>query len=147
MNFLAIDLEMNQPSGTIIQVGVYIFNDKGEELQSSRIYINSGETLNPEIATLTGIKQEQLDNGISLVSAFEQIKWLRDNYKCAKQPVVWGAAYSNDSHLFWKQTYKFTEEQIMSRTWEGGNPLGHRIIDVKSLWQTYCIFNGGSIKG
>lgn len=73
------DLEMNQPSNSIIQIGACQLDVKSGKVGShfSR-FINLGdERLDPRIIELTGISQEQVDDGVTLSAAlFDFWNWV-----------------------------------------------------------------------
>ena len=62
--FLALDLEMNQPSGKIIQVGIAIgsANDRRDQYITKKWYINPNEPLDQFIIDLTGITQSDISS-------------------------------------------------------------------------------------
>jgi len=63
-NFICFDLELNQPSEKIIQLGAIAGNiQTGEILESLSAYINPGEPLDPKIITLTGITVRWASSG------------------------------------------------------------------------------------
>jgi inhibitor of KinA sporulation pathway (predicted exonuclease) len=141
MNLLSLDLEFNRgPNGMrIISAGVYIFKRTGETLHAEDIIINPNETLDPFIIELTGLTQENVDSGISVSEAFERTVALREKHQCLRMPIVWGAGYSNDSHSF--------SLQATGTTGHNSNPLGNRIIDVKSVWQMRQALKNSTVKG
>jgi len=61
MNITVLDLEQNQPSGTIIEIGAVACNLKSGRIldrYSTLVYLN--EVYDPDVQVLTGIKQEWL---------------------------------------------------------------------------------------
>jgi inhibitor of KinA sporulation pathway (predicted exonuclease) len=137
MKLMAIDLEMNQPSGKIIQVGAVTFDPKsGEIFETIRTYVNPKEQLSDEIIKLTGITQDQVDNAPSVADTYHQLKAWAQQQKVFRNPVVWGAGESNDSIELWKQAAADPE-----------NFMGHRVIDVKTICQTRSIVMGGDVAG
>lgn len=91
MKAVFFDLEMNQPSNKIIEIGAVTYNLKlGNKLASFHCHVNPHEILNPTITTLTGIQQEQVD-------AAQEIKYaLREFFDwfimqgCGGKLVCWG---------------------------------------------------------
>lgn len=136
LDLLFLDLEMNQPSGKIIQVGYVMANPIHKTIRFiKRIYVNANETLNPEIIKLTGITQEQVDSGVSLQEAYNQIKEdLREQREdfgnpCFINPVTWGG---NDA-----------QELRIQLGMEGDHFLfGRRCIDTKTLFVSWAVANG-----
>ncbi len=128
MKLLSLDLEMNQPSGTIIQVGVAVGDIyTGEVVDWMSTYIKCNEQLNPEIIQLTGVTQENVNNGVSLLDAYSEVKRMHDKYNCFRNALTWGGG---DTQELWKQL---------------GQPkdwcLGRRWLDTKTVFQAYCTAN------
>jgi inhibitor of KinA sporulation pathway (predicted exonuclease) len=62
-----LDLEMNQPSGSIIQIGAVAMNMKNGRVNVLfKMPVNPKETIAPEITTLTGITQKDVDEAPTL---------------------------------------------------------------------------------
>lgn len=92
MKLTVLDLEMNQPSGKICQIGAVIGDTiTGEIEQRLRIYVNPGEPIAPYITELCGITQEQIDaEGVSLTEAYTQLRDWHLKYSDFMNPVTWG---------------------------------------------------------
>lgn len=95
--FLALDLELNQPSQKIIQVGVAI----GGRLQSEEEYVvrqwllSPEEPLAPEIVALTGITEEDLSQrAVTWEQMASELLALIEQYKPFVNPVTWGGGDS-----------------------------------------------------
>lgn len=130
MNMMALDLEFNQPSETIIQIGVAAFNlETGAILESRRYYINPHEILNPYIINLCGISQEQVDSGMTLGEAYDDICTLYAQYNCHLNFVTWGGGDSDALKL----------ALLGERPWKHGR----RWQDAKTLYQAYMLAIGG----
>jgi inhibitor of KinA sporulation pathway (predicted exonuclease) len=130
MLFLSLDLEFNQPSRKIIQVGVCVGDfERGLIVSEERIYVNPNEIVSPYITTLTGIKQEQVNKGLTLAEAFEKVVRLHSKYNCFVNPLTWGG---DDT-----QELKTQLEQagLPQPNW----PFGFRSIDVKTLYFGYAL--------
>jgi inhibitor of KinA sporulation pathway (predicted exonuclease) len=96
MKLTCLDLEMNQPSGKIIQIGAVIGDTSSGVISGRlRIYVNPNELLNPDIINLCKISQEQVDNGLSLEEAYIQLKDFHKNADFIN-PVTWGGADSQE---------------------------------------------------
>ena len=128
-NFMAIDLEMDQPSNDIIQLSFVIGNlDTGVILEKYCRHINIHKQINPYIIKLCGIKQSDIDGGISLEEIYQDICRFHDQYQCFRNPIVWG---NGDSRLLRTQLGLDDEEFV----------FGRREIDTKVLYISYCLAN------
>ena len=62
MRCIAVDLEMNQPSRKIIQIGAICFEpDTGKIVAKFHMFVNPGEPISPEIIELTHITDEMVN--------------------------------------------------------------------------------------
>ena len=122
-NILSLDMEYNQPSRSIIQIGVAIGDiNTGRVLTTRGWYIQAGEELAPFIIKLTGITQEDVDiSGVSLIGAYTQIKAMHEQYHCYRNPLTWGGGDSIDL----RYALNMDENQFL---------FGRRWIDVKTLF-------------
>lgn len=138
MKLLVLDLEMNQPSGKIIQVGACIFRKKdGAIIDKFMIYVNPNEKLNEEIVKLTGITQDKVETeGCTCKEAYLKLKKFVRKHKVLKTTLVWGSGLYNDVSRLYREADP-----------EEPNFMGHRIWDVKTLYQMYQFENGLSTKG
>lgn len=136
MNFLALDLEMNQPSGKIIQIGAVVANvESGKILEQLSIYINPHEQLSQFIIDLTGITQKDVDSGAELVGAYQALKDLHEKYRCHTNAIVWGGG---DSQELANQLNQELNGNWGTIRW----CFGRRWIDVKTIIQSYALLNG-----
>lgn len=135
VKIISLDLEMNKPIDnrpySIIQVGACVFNLQGEILDTYNAYINCKEILDPFIINLTGIKQEQVDNGITLQDAYSGLVDMHKKHDCLINFAQWG---HGDSELLRNQL------GLDNEWWIGGR----RSIDVKTVFITWCFANGFS---
>ncbi|HUS50998.1 MAG TPA: 3'-5' exonuclease [Candidatus Paceibacterota bacterium] len=123
INILSLDLEMNQPSGSIIQVGAVVGNLKtGDILEELSVFIHTNETLEPFIIKLTGIKQNDVDNGYHLFNAYEKLCDLHKKYNCFRNCLTWGG---DDTNYLKKQLFIKDDELFL---------FGRRWIDVKTIY-------------
>lgn len=133
MNIIIFDLEMNQPSGSIIEIGAVVVSlDTKAILSEYRRIINlpDEETLAPDITKLTGITETDLVfSGVDLRTANEEIMQLVDRYDVCYMPVTWGGG---DLRALRDQL------GIKDDKWV----FGRRELDVKTLYQTMMIANG-----
>jgi inhibitor of KinA sporulation pathway (predicted exonuclease) len=129
----AFDLEMNQPSGKIIQVAGLVGDLlKGRILTEFNYLINCEETLNPDIIKLTGITQADVDQGIALGIAKKEIDIIITKYNACKSPVVWG---NGDLRT------------LKSQGGTGCFQDTHRELDIKTLHQFTSLSRGLSMRG
>lgn len=92
-NFISLDLELNQPSNRIIQVGVAIGNaqQKSEEYVVKKWYINPNEPIDKFITELTGITNGNISSySVSHPTVARELTELIKEYNPWLQPVVWG---------------------------------------------------------
>jgi DNA polymerase III epsilon subunit-like protein len=134
-SFTCFDLEMNQPSGRIIQIGA-VFGSliSGKIYKTVTLFINPGEALNQEIEKLTGISDNDLRSGISLIEGYEQLEALHHKYCSFTNPLVWGVGDSE--HL--RREIEICRPNYFS---DKLFCFGRRWLDVKSLFQMYCLAN------
>jgi len=130
MNFIFLDLEMNQPSNTIIQVGWTIADPiSGRSYEIKGEYVKLDEPLSPIISNLCGIQQTNLDNAKTLTQVYLDIHqdWLK--YNCSSTVVTWS---KGDLALLKKQLPPDTVP------W----PFGQHYIDAKNLYQSWKLKSG-----
>jgi len=129
------DLEANQPSGKIIQIGGCIGRiDTGEMIEEFNWYINPGEPISPYITELTGITQATIDvNGVSVNTAVAALEPLLQNRSCMRMPVVWGAG--DLSALQKEITVPSSLKEL------------HRTLDIKVIHQMRMLAQSKSIRG
>lgn len=128
-NIFSLDLEYNQPSNTIIQVGYVIGNLKsGEIIEKKQHNVYTEEDINPYITTLTGITTEDVRNGENLVDIYQEIKDLHIRYNCFRNCLTWGGGDSLDL----RSSLDLDDEMFV---------FGRRWVDVKTLFVSYCFAN------
>lgn len=134
MNLLVLDLELNNKdlpniAPKIIQIGAVILNlETGNVPAQLSVYINPHEELAPFIINLTGITQNDVDHGLELEGAYEELKKFHKDYNCHFTPVVWGAG---DCEALRSELGLDNKSFI----------FGRRYFDAKTLYQTYQIMN------
>lgn len=75
-DLIIIDLEMDQPSGKIIEIGAVFLSRDFRLCESFQSLVCIGEPINPEITALTGITDEMLDPMPPLKVVFEDFcRW------------------------------------------------------------------------
>lgn len=131
MNLMAIDLEMNQPSGTIIQVGIAVGCLHSGNLLYAECYdIYTDEQISAFIKNLTGITQNDVNSGMSLNEAYRKLVEIHHLFTCFRNPLTWGGG---DSECLRKQLGIFDTDAFL---------FGRRWIDAKTLFVSKMFANG-----
>ena len=152
-NFVAFDLEMNQPTDTIIQIGAVAGNIfTGEILEEMSEIIFTTETLCTDsticdIPKLTGITDDMVKEGISLESGYQLLSSLRERHECHRNPIVWGGGDVGclKEQLIANSGLEFSEGFGMNKHL----PMfcfGRRWFDAKSFFQIHKHMNGESMQ-
>lgn len=136
--FTSLDLEMNQPSKKIIQIGAVIGNiSTGQVLDRISVFVNPSEHLNPAITQLTKITQQDVDNGLTLEEAYRKLQRMHENYESFINAITWGGGDSQE-----------LVSQLMSENpFFEGWCFGRRWIDAKTLYVSWRLANGQPIQG
>jgi len=140
MKLLSLDLELNQPSRTIIQIGACIFNPKDAKIiaEFNRI-IFTNEEIDPYITDLTRITQNDVAQGSDLKTAYLDLCKFRKKYQAHKQIITWG---DGDLKLLKEQVFSVYKKNEEAFKWD----LGFRFFDTKTIYQAYRIFKEEPIK-
>mgnify|MGYP006267204523 CR=1 FL=1 len=136
-NYLALDLELNsdgQKTDEIIQVGIALGSPGNIFLKDSRI-VKIKNPLHSFITNLTGITQEDVDNGCELKDVAEWLSAIIDEHKPFVNPVTWGIGDSEELLA------EFRQNDIAFPY------FGRRIIDVKHLFLFIEAANGRALSG
>jgi inhibitor of KinA sporulation pathway (predicted exonuclease) len=136
MILTAFDLEMNQPSGKIIQLG-YCFGDTetGEILFKNSILVQCWESITPYIEKLTGITNMMMIDAVPLPQAFDSyVKHILE-YKPFMNPLTWG---NGDVPTL--------RDQLGAHA-NGVWPFGRRYDDVKAVGRAYRLATGLPTQG
>jgi len=131
--FIALDLELNQPSGRIIQVGVAIGdkNTRFEDYVVRKWYINPNEPISEFINDLTGITDADIRaEAYSHDHVARELSELIKEHKIFVNPVTWGGGDSSEL------LQEFSKNQVDFPY------FGRRWIDVKT-WYTYLMLTRG----
>lgn len=148
MNLLVLDAEYNQPSRKTIQIGAAVFNARNAALiERLEVYVNPNEPISEPITQLTGIRDQDVSNGLSIQQAYEELKRLHAKHNCFRNPLVWGSGYRNDSlHIY--QEYRESQGlELDTDIQQTENFMGFRVIDVKTIYQSVKIFENESHSG
>lgn len=128
MKLMSLDLEMNQPSGNIIQIGAVVGNTVTLELEEEfNVYtkLPEGEDVAEYIYKLCGISQNMVKNGTEVPTAYNLLKDFYKANRCNSTVVTWGGG---DSWQLYKQSGDVEP-----------NFMGSRWMDVKTVFQTLQI--------
>ncbi len=131
---VVFDLELNQPSEAIIELG-YVIGDifTGEIQLRKSIFVNPKETIAQEIIKLTGINQEMADSGTDLRSAYLELAKDVTKHNALTVLHQWGVS---DTYLLRNQL----NDPII---WK----FGRRWIDIKAIAQTHAMINNTKFVG
>ncbi|MCX9024613.1 MAG: exonuclease domain-containing protein [Candidatus Methanoperedens sp.] len=136
--FTSLDLEMNQPSRRIIQIGACVGNIKtGTIFEKLSVFVNPLEHLNPAITDLTKITQQDVDGGVTLEEAYRKLQKMHENYSAFVNPITWGGGDSREL---------LDQLQADNPHFEGWC-FGRRHIDVKTLFVSWRFARGEPIQG
>jgi len=142
MILLALDLEMNQPSGKIIEIGAVIGDTTtGKIIDRFTQLVNPNERLSQYIIGLTGITQDDIDLGsVPLWEAFRRLRLFHKKHDAFCNPLTWGGG---DSEELKKQLKEESGQWPEGESW----PFGRRWIDAKTLYVSWRIANEKPIQG
>ena len=89
---VALDLEMNQPSGKVIQIGAVVGDlSSGLILAELDAVIDPGEPISDFIRGLTGISDKTIaERGVSIADGYAAMAGLVKEYDCLRVPLTWG---------------------------------------------------------
>lgn len=123
-NFISFDLEMNQPSRKIIQIGACIGNIHTANVSKKiRIYVNPQEEITEFITNLTGITNKIIkQEGISIQDAYKTLCEIIKIEKPFMNPITWGRSDSIEL----RDELGITSDEFFI--------FGRRWIDVKTLF-------------
>lgn len=126
LNIMSLDLEFNQPSESIIQVGVVVGNlATGDILDRYESCVLVNEQMHPYITKLTGIKQQDVDNGKLLWEVYRDIRELHQKHNCFINVLTWGGG---DSQALRKELGLEDNNFVFGRRW----------IDAKTIFVSQC---------
>lgn len=91
-DFVAFDLEYNQPSHKVIQIGVAFTENLEPVTKSFSILVNPNEAIDPYITKLTGISTfDVMQNGVTYSKALEELQSFLETRNFYTQPITWGS--------------------------------------------------------
>lgn len=135
-NFIALDLELNQPSGKIIEIGIAIGNPTDGIVKNTHWYVDPGEPIDESIVELTGITDEVIEMDATPVSFIMQhLTTIFETYQPFPNPVQWGGG---DADILRKEFSLLGFDCKL---------FGRRHIDVKTIYSFLQISRGRSITG
>lgn len=153
--FTSLDLELNQPSDKVIQIGAVKFNIlSGDIYQKFTKYVQIDEKLCTDrnichIPELTGITDEILEEkGVDLVTAYRELRDFHaepvvlddKEYLPMLNPVTWGGADTRCLKMDLERVgYEFNNKKMYC--------FGHRFFDIKTIHQLLMIAKKTSLKG
>lgn len=142
---IALDLELEQPKTDhqtpdsmldqerIIQLGYVVFEDEPYTLLEQRcININIGVPLSSFIKKLTGITDEQIQNGTTIQDAYNMLISDREKYNASRKLLTWGGG---------------DQTAIMDEVKPDKLHFGRSALNVKHLYQLYQEVNGANPSG
>jgi DNA polymerase III epsilon subunit-like protein len=126
-SFVALDLELNQPSGAIIQVGICLGSADmpDREYQTHSWLLDPSEPIAPSIVALTGIDDEAIARGaVPVAQVAQELTSILDSWEGVFiNPVTWGGGDMPElKALFARAQVPFPK-------------FGRRWLDVKT-WHT-----------
>lgn len=139
MKLTVLDLEHNQPSGKICQIGAVVGDTKtGEITHRLRIYVNPGEPIAPFITELCGITQDKIDKeGIALDDAYTQLKDFHRTHSEFMNPVTWGGGDSE--YILNQLSDKAKEDWCFGRRWIDAKTL----VVSQMIAKENAVYSGG----
>lgn len=135
MKLTCLDLELNQPSGKIVQIGAVVGDTQtGEIVDRIRIYVNPGEPIAEFITELCGITQDQInEHGVTLDEAYLLLKKFHKKSNFVN-PVTWGGG---DSQEIYDQLSDDVRKQWC---------FGRRWIDAKTVFVSQMIAHQNNVE-
>jgi inhibitor of KinA sporulation pathway (predicted exonuclease) len=148
---IRLDLELEQPKtnpqtldsgldyAKIIQVGWCVFeahDGKIELFEKRSVFIDIGTPLSNFIKKLTGISNEDLKGGLTLLEAYNLLKEDQRKYSTSRIVRQWG---NGDMEELKAELESETPNNLLTDYSWG---FGRSGFNVKHLFQAYCLANG-----
>lgn len=135
-NFIALDLEMNQPSQKVIQVGVAVGNVFDGVTCTRSWFVDPVEPIDEHITQLTGIDDETISlSSVPLAQVAEELGSLVREHSCFVNPVQWGGGDAS------KLLSEFRLQNVPFPF------FGRREIDVKTVCGYLAMVEGKNPSG
>lgn len=135
MKILSFDLELNQAiSGAkIIEIGACVGDLQTREIiEEYTAIVNPNEQLEEKIIALTGITQDMVDNGVTLLEAYEGMIKMAIQHDCLRMPLTWGCG-----------DLPALKTELPS---QATRFFGRRELDAKTLYQAYQLAKNDKIQ-
>jgi len=153
MNFIALDLELEQPRSRretpdskldlekIIQVGWCVFNVNSDStisiLLEQQFHVNIGVPLSKFIKKLTGIKDSDIASGTDLKHIHKELIKDVEKFKTNRAIRQWGGGDMQALQTELENETVWTHQEWAKYKWG----LGRSGYNVKHLFQSYAIAN------
>lgn len=124
-DLIVFDLEANQPSGKIIEIGAVKFTREGEIKDQFQVFVNPLEKMDPYVRKLCGITDADVQGGVDLATAVSQF-------------YAWATAESKNVLLCAWGNYDIAELRQQCKEERIEFPFRGKGIDAKSVavWVT-----------
>ena len=148
----ALDLEMNQPSGKIIQIGACIgYADTRVVGPKFSVIIDPEEPISDEIAELTGVTQKRVnEESVLLIDGYKRLVDFFNQYQPFMNPLTWGGpdVVELKEQVVIQQLRQEGEmdPDVFPREFPKNWPFGRRWLDVKTVYIAYRMANGDTIQ-
>ena len=141
--YLSLDLEMEQPSEEIIQIGACIGNIKtGEILDTFCAYVAPEFPLSPFITQLTGITQKTIDEeGKDILAAYKSLLEFVKPHDINCNVMTWGGG---DTKELKNQVQWAYDVVVIGKVFAW--PFGRRWIDIKTWFQFRQLARGEKLQ-
>lgn len=148
MNFISLDLEMNQPSGRIIQIGAVVGDPiTGVIIDRFNAFVNPEESITPFITQLCAINNTLIkEEGETLPEAYQRLKCFCDSYQTCKMPIQWGGG---DSRCLYDDLLRVgvdVDRRFGVKLNDNAYVFGIRYFDAKQTMQEYLLKNHKSLQ-
>lgn len=135
MKVFSFDLELNQAKtgAKIIEFGACIGETETKQvIDQYSCIVNPEEILEPKIIALTGISQDAVNAGTTIVNAYNGMVAMVNRYECLRTPIVWGCG----------DGFALKKELPREARWI----FGRRELDVKAIFQAYLLAVDGRVR-
>lgn len=145
-NFIAIDLELEQPKTNsqtpdsfideekILSLGICVGDENGNVVHRENVFYKYEYPISQFIKGLTGIREEQVIDGVTPMEAFQRLVAIRDQFDASRVLLEWGSG---------DQKTMLAESGVEAKF----NPFGKSGLNVKHLYRTWCVAHNISPSG